>query len=347
MLIAETTDPLMQAASSQLPAADRPRGRYAPSPTGLIHVGNARTALTAWLSVRARGGSFLWRVEDLDGPRALPGMEEAALEDLAWLGLDWDEGPDVGGPFAPYRQSERSAYYEAALDRLHGAGRLFPCHHSRKDLLELASAPHGHDGLPPYPSSLRPAYLPPDWLSVLRACRNPDAAIRFIVHDRPVTFVDRVYGEITERVDQTVGDFVLKRRDGLYAYQLAVVVDDLMMGVTEVVRGEDLLASTARQMQLIEALGGTPPAYAHVPLVLNAKGEKLSKRDEGLTLRSLREHGVHPEQLAGYFGYTLGLLPTPRPCAARDLIPLFAWERIPRSPWLLPDDLPLILRDMG
>ena len=326
------------------PAAGPPRGRYAPSPTGQIHVGNARTALAAWLSIRAQGGAFVWRVEDLDGPRAVTGMEEAAVEDLSWLGLDWDEGPDVGGPYAPYRQSERSGCYESALDRLFAAGRLFPCHHSRKDLLELASAPHGHDGLPPYPATLRPAYLAPDWLAVLRACRNPDAAIRFVVHDRPVTFTDQIYGEVTERVDETVGDFVLKRRDGLYAYQLAVVVDDLLMDVTEVVRGEDLLASTARQLQLVEALGGTPPAYAHLPLVLNAAGEKLSKRDEALTLRSLREHGVRPEQLCGFLAYTMGLLERPRAATAHELVERFDWDCIRPAPCLLPDDLPARLR---
>jgi glutamyl-tRNA synthetase len=252
----------------------------------MIHVGNARTALVAWLSVRSRGGSFVWRVEDIDLPRVVPGMAAAQIEDLSWLGLDWDEGPDVGGPFAPYRQSERSALYEEALHRLAAAGRLFPCRLSRKDLQAMASAPHGGEEAP-YPASLRPGDLDPDWFE--RFCSGPgrttDAAIRFRVDDRPMTFVDRVQGSIIERVDLAVGDFVLKRRDGLWAYQLAVVVDDLAMGIDDVVRGSDLLASTARQIQLIEALGGTPPAYAHVPLMINAGREKLSKRDHGLTLR--------------------------------------------------------------
>ncbi|HEU5115712.1 MAG TPA: glutamate--tRNA ligase family protein, partial [Isosphaeraceae bacterium] len=139
------------------------RGRYAPSPTGLIHLGNARTALAAWLSVRSQGGVFVWRLEDLDAPRVVPGTAEAAMEDLAWLGLDWDEGPDVGGPHTPYRQSERSGFYEAALNRLAEVGRIFPCRVSRKDLLELSSAPHGSEGLPPYPPELRPSDLDPDW----------------------------------------------------------------------------------------------------------------------------------------------------------------------------------------
>lgn len=321
-----------------------PRGRYAPSPTGLIHVGNARTALVAWLSMRSQGGTFVWRLEDLDPPRVVPGMAEAAMEDLRWLGLDWDEGPDVGGPYAPYIQSLRSAAYEEAIDRLNAAGRLFPCRRSRKDLQTLASAPHGPEGGAPYPATFRPERLDPDWLDRLRSLEKPDAALRFRVHDRPVEWIDRIQGPQTERVDRTVGDFVLKRRDGLWAYQLAVVVDDLLMEIDEVVRGADLLDSTARQIQLIEALGGTVPTYAHVPLVVNAKGEKLSKRDAGLTLRSLRESGVRPEALAGYLGWSLGLLDRPEPRAAAELVNRFTWERIGTETWVLPEDLSASLK---
>jgi glutamyl-tRNA synthetase len=320
----------------------RPRGRYAPSPTGGIHVGNARTALAAWLSARGRGGRFVWRVEDLDPPRVVPGMAAAQMEDLAWLGLDWDEGPDVGGPFGLYTQSERSAVYENALRRLAAAGFLFPCRLSRKDLQAMASAPHGAEEAP-YPASLRPAALDADGFERLREAGRTDAAIRFRVHGRPVSFVDRVQGPITERVDLAVGDFVLKRRDGLWAYQLAVVVDDLAMAIDDVVRGADLLASTARQIQLIEALGGTPPAYAHVPLMVNTLGEKLSKRDDGLTLRSLRAAGIAPAAVAGYLAYSLGLLDRPEPCRPADLVPVFAWERIGRADWRLPEDLAALL----
>jgi glutamyl-tRNA synthetase len=307
-----------------------PRGRYAPSPTGPIHVGNARTALAAWLSVRSRGGAFVWRVEDLDPPRVVPGMAEAQRRDLAWLGLDWDEGP--------YAQSERTAFYEEVLDRLAAAGRLFPCRRSRKDLHALASAPHGSEGAP-YPASYRPQHLDPGWYAGLRGAARPDAALRFRVDDRPVAWTDRVDGPRVERVDETVGDFVLKRRDGLYAYQLAVVVDDLAMGIDDVVRGADLLDSTARQIQLIEALGGTPPAYAHVPLVVSPAGEKLSKRDRGLALSGLRAAGISAEALTGWLGWSLGLLERPEPCRPTDLVPLFAWERIRRGEVRLPADL--------
>ena len=318
------------------------RGRYAPSPTGLLHVGSGRTALAAWLSVRARGGTFVMRVEDLDGPRTVEGMAEAILDDLHWMGLDWDEGPDAGGPYAPYTQSERSRYYEAALEQLYRAGRIFPCRRSRKDLRSLATAPHGADGPPPYPAAWRPRRLAPGWYNAF--CDGPaDAALRFQVDNDPVAFTDLLYGRVVEDVAANVGDFVLKRRDGLYAYQLAVVVDDLLMGIDEVVRGEDLLASTARQIQLIEALGGQRPTYAHVPLVVNADGEKLSKRDEALTIASLRAAGVAAEALVGYLGYSLGLQPAPTPCRAADLVPLFEWTKIPREPWPLPDDLAMRL----
>ncbi len=330
----------------------RPRGRYAPSPTGPIHLGNARSALVAWLSVRRNGGVFVWREEDLDPPRVVPGMAAAQRADLAWLGLDWDEGPDVGGGAGPYRQSERSAFYEAALAELAGAGRLFPCRRSRRDLAAASSAPHGPDEQPPYPAALRPHHLDPGWYEALH--RPPaaipagpaDAALRFRVEEGEVRFADRLQGEQVERVDRTVGDFVLKRRDGLYAYQLAVVVDDLRMGIDEVVRGADLLASTARQIALCEALGGTPPAYAHVPLVLDAQGGKLSKRDAAADLAGLRAGGAAAEQVVGYLAWSLGLLAEPAACRAADLVPLFAWRRLGRAPFRLPADFAGAIREM-
>jgi len=244
----------------------------------------------------------------------------------------------VGGPCAPYAQSQRSAIYEEALRRLAAAGRLFPCRLSRKDLQAMASAPHGAEEAP-YPASLRPRELAPGWFEEICSVGGSAAAVRFRVDERPVSFLDRVQGPVTERVDLAVGDFVLKRRDGLWAYQLAAVVDDLAMEIDDVVRGADLLASTARQIQLIEALGATPPAYAHVPLMVNARGEKLSKRDRGLTLRSLREAGVAPTAVAGYLAFALGLLDRSEPCRPADLVPLFAWERIGRADWVLPEDL--------
>ena len=319
------------------------RGRFAPSPTGGLHLGSALVALAAWLSVRSQGGMYLWRVEDLDGPRVVPGAAEIQMEEARWLGLDWDEGPEVGGPHAPYCQSERSALYEDALARLAEAGRLFPCHRSRKDLRALATAPHGHEGLPPYPASLRPQALAPDWFGHYRADPTPDAALRFRVADDPVTFADCVQRTITEDVAAEVGDFVLKRRDGVYAYQLAVVVDDLAMGITEVVRGADLLDSTARQIHLIEALGGTPPAYAHVPLLVKETGEKLSKRNDALTMATLCEEAIAPEAVVGWLAHALGQLDMPRRVSPPDLIATFDWARVPAGRITVPDNLPTVL----
>ncbi|MFN3597257.1 MAG: tRNA glutamyl-Q(34) synthetase GluQRS [Rubricoccaceae bacterium] len=312
-----------------------PRGRFAPSPTGDLHLGSALAALAAWASVRRAGGTLVYRVEDIDGPRAVLGAAERQMADLRWLGLDWDEGPDVGGPHAPYRQSERDAVYEAALARLAEAGRLFPCRRSRRDLLALASAPHGPEGLPPYPAAWRPRALPPDWY----ARRPPDAALRFRVDAPAVVVEDRVFGPVEEDVRETVGDFVLRRRDGVYAYQLAVVADDLAMGVTEVVRGADLLASTARQVLLIGALGGRAPSYAHVPLLVDAAGEKLSKRHGSLRVGALREAGWSPEAVVGWLAWALGQQDAPAPRAPRAVAAAWDWARVRPAPIRVPEAL--------
>ena len=313
-----------------------PVGRFAPSPTGDLHLGSALALVGAWASARSRGGRFVWRVEDLDGPRAVAGAAERQIEDARWLGVDWDEGPDPDAPDrdlgarGPYRQSRRGDAYEAALARLADAGRLFPCRRSRKDLQALATAPHGASGLPPYPARWRPAPLGDGWLDALG--ERPDCALRFRVDDPPVTFDDRVVGRVTEDVRETVGDVVLRRRDGAYAYQLAVVVDDLAHGVTEVVRGQDLLDSTARQILLIRALGGTPPAYAHLPLLVNEAGEKLSKRDAVPTVRGLRERGVEPEAVVGWLAHALGQSESRAPMAAAELARRWDWARVRTGP---------------
>ena len=302
-----------------MPSAAAPVvGRFAPSPTGELHLGSALALLAAWASARSQGGRFLWRIEDLDGPRAVPGAAERQLAAARWLGLDWDA--------PPVRQSERGPHYADALRRLARAGRLFPCRVSRAELRTLASAPHGA-GLPPFPPSLRPDLPPPGWLD--GEAPPHDAALRLLVDDAPVTFRDGVVGTVTEDVRAAVGDVVLRRRDGVVAYQLAVVVDDLAQGVTEVVRGRDLLDSTARQIVLARALGGTPPAYAHVPLVVAPDGEKLSKRDGALGLDALREAGARPERVVAWLAAALGHPGATSPAALADG---FALARVPDRP---------------
>ncbi|MEL7060880.1 MAG: tRNA glutamyl-Q(34) synthetase GluQRS [Acidobacteriota bacterium] len=328
----EPSWPEILAAGDRLRDADGGRGRWAPTPSGWIHLGNARTALAAWLMTRAAGGSFLFRLEDLDRPRTVTEAVPAAQDDLRWLGLDWDEGPDTGGPSLPYEQSRRTAVYRAALDHLAAVERLFPCRRSRRELRDLARAPHGAytaDHVPAYPRRWRPREVAPDWYRAALAAA--DAALRFRVADGATTFVDGLFGPQRQEVTREVGDFVLRRRDGLIAYQLAVVVDDLAMGVGQVVRGTDLLDSTARQLQLIEALGGRPPAHLHVPMLLDADGEKLSKRHSALEIRALRSRGVASSAVIGLLAWTLGLIETARPVAPSALVEDFAPDRLRRD----------------
>lgn len=269
------------------------RGRLAPTPTGLLHIGHARTFAVA--AQRAAGAGLVMRIEDLDGPRCREEYVAAALEDLRWLGLTWTEGPDIGGPHAPYRQSERTAWYLDVWRRLEAAGVIYPSPHSRKDVEEAATAPHermpGNAAGPTdpiFPVSLRPASWP-------RASEPGSVAWRFQVPDgRVIEFRDALCGIVRLTAGVDFGDFVVWRRDALPAYELAVVADDHAMEIEEVVRGEDLLTSTARQILLYEALGWPPPEWCHAPLVCDAEGNRLAKRTGGLAIRDLRDQGKSP-----------------------------------------------------
>ncbi|HEY7782745.1 MAG TPA: tRNA glutamyl-Q(34) synthetase GluQRS [Ktedonobacterales bacterium] len=298
------------------------RGRYAPSPTGTLHLGNLRTALLAWLYARAAGGAFVLRLEDLDLPRMRPGAAARMLEDLRWLGLDWDEGPDIGGPLGPYVQSQRAALYDATLGRLWANGLLYPCYCTRAELARLASAPQGPgDEGPPYPGTCR-RLSPRERAAREAAGRRP--ALRFRAPRTPITFVDGVAGPVTERVVNAVGDFVVRRSDGVIAYQLAVVVDDALMGITQVVRGADLLGSTARQLALYDALGyPRPTEYAHVPLALDAGGERLAKREAAAGLDALRARSLSASKVTGALAASCGLWPPAVPATPRALLATF------------------------
>lgn len=271
-------------------------GRYAPSPSGPQHLGNARTALLAWLSARSVGGRFVLRVEDLDPDRSRRIHEDTILADLRWLGIDWDEGPDVGGSHGPYRQSERGDCYLDALARL----ETFACTCSRRELRESASAPHGVE--PVYPGTCLHRLMDP-WSPVARP-----VSTRWHAPRGSVQATDPRLGVLVQDVATDIGDFVLRRGDGAWAYQLAVVVDDAAMGITEVVRGDDLWTSTPRQVLLQRALGLPTPRYAHAPLLLGRGGTKLSKRDGAPDVAALREGGADPRRVVAALARSCGLL---------------------------------------
>ena len=308
------------------------RGRYAPSPTGPLHLGNARTALLAWLHARAPGGAFVLRVEDLDGPRVRAGMEARILDELRWLGLDWDEGPDVGGPNGPYRQSLLADRHSAALERLREAGLAYPCFCSRAEIAAASHAPHGPaDEGPRYPGTCRD--LSPAELARRAAVRRP--AWRLRVGEGLVTFDDLVHGPQAHDVRAATGDFVVMRADGVAAYQLAVVVDDAAMGITDVVRGDDLLPSTARQLLLFRALGLAEPRFAHVPLVVGEDGARLAKRHGALSLGELRGRGADPREVVGLLAALAGLAPDGARASPRDLVGGFGLAKLRRDPAVL------------
>ena len=270
------------------------RGRLAPTPTGLLHVGHARTFALA--ASRAAGAGLVMRIEDLDRDRCRPEFTAAALDDLHWLGLEWTEGPDIGGPHAPYEQSRRGDWFLEVGRRLAATGVIYPSPHSRRDVEEAATAPHlpAAGGEPVFPPALRPASWP-------RAITPGGVPWRFCVPDgRVIEFEDGRLDTVRRTAGVDFGDFVVWRRDDLAAYELAVVADDHAMEIEEVVRGEDLLTSTARQLLLYEALGWKPPHWFHAPLVVDTAGQRLAKRAGGLAIRELRARGLTPaEVLAG------------------------------------------------
>jgi glutamyl-tRNA synthetase len=307
------------------------RGRYAPSPTGPLHLGNARTALLSWLAARAGGGAYVMRIEDLDGPRVRPGLEARILDELRWLGLDWDEGPDVGGAAGPYRQSERLPRYADALARLRGAGHVYPCFCSRAEVAAASQAPHGPaDEGPRYRGTC--AALSAGEVARRSATRRP--AWRFRVPPGRIAFADGVHGNASFDVSEAVGDFVVARADGVPAYQLAVVVDDAAMGISDVVRGDDLLPSTARQILLYRALDLPPPRFAHVPLVVGEDGTRLAKRHGAPSLGDLRDRGADPREVLALLADISGL-GAGRRGSPRDLVAGFDIAGLPRRPAVL------------
>lgn len=302
-------------------------GRYAPSPSGPLHLGNARTALIAWLQARLATMPFILRIEDLDLPRVRPGSSEQIIDDLQWLGIDWDECGNIyaNDVISPYYQSQRKHYYEAALTQLRDEGLIYPCYCSRKDIRNAASAPHRHESGPIYPGTCRDSNQRNE-----RAQRHHGkaAAWRYRVAKRTIEFEDRIVGKVSQSLDKAVGDFVVRRADGLYAYQLAVVVDDGLMGITDVVRGADLLDSSARQIELFEALGYPVPTFWHIPLMVDEKGIRLSKRDGSDSIEMWRQQEKSAPLLIAQLAATLGLVTENRPLSANELLQELSLEKL-------------------
>ncbi len=297
-----------------------PTGRFAPSPTGVLHLGNLRTALASWLSARTAGGRWIIRMEDVDGPRCRRELGDQQLADLETLGLVSD---------APILwQSDRGDRYREVLGQLASEGHLYTCACTRRDLAVLASAPHAEDGLRPYPGRCRER----------RVDHFCPEALRVQLPDGPLAWDDRVLGPQTDEPSRLTGDPLVFRRDGCFAYHLAVVVDDGDQGVTEVVRGADLRSVTATHLHLQSLLGMPHPAYAHLGMVTAPDGSRLGKRDGALGLEALRRRGMAPSDLLGWLGWSLGCLPTPKPVQAEDLVPTFAWSRVPAGPVAIPRD---------
>lgn len=307
-------------------------GRFAPTPSGRLHLGNLFCSLIAWLSAKAKGGEVLLRIEDLDRERCQTDYVLQAERDMEFLGLSWEQGGSRGGP--EYFQGNRAGYYQGLLDRLTEAGTVYPCFCSRAEL-HAADAPHASDGEPVYSGKCR--LLSQEERE--RKFRERSPALRLQVPKRTITFTDGHYGPYSQDLETECGDFILRRSDGVFAYQLAVVGDDAAMSVTEVVRGRDLLSSTPRQLLLYELLGLPAPAFFHVPLLLGPDGKRLSKRDRDDSLDALRDRGLSAEDILGRLAFLAGLIDRPEPASALELIPAFSWEKVPKEDILLPEGL--------
>lgn len=289
-----------------------------------MHLGNVYAALMSWLSAKAQGGTWLLRIEDLDPQRSKAEYAQQLEDDLHWLGLDWDEGGlDDLGPAGPYSQSRRGDIYQEYFNLLVDKGLIYPCSCTRADVL-ASQAPHESDGRVAYKGTCRPAPEPPFAFDA-----GKKGAKRLYVPDREIRFNDAVYGPQSVDLARHCGDFVVRRADGAWAYQLAVVVDDALMGVTEVIRGNDLLLSAAQQIYIYELFGLKAPTFGHIPLLCNAAGQRLSKRDQSLSMEHLRARFT-PEEVIGRIANLAGITPTFTPATPAQLLPHFNLQSTPR-----------------
>ena len=298
-------------------------GRFAPTPSGRLHLGNILCCLLAYLSARSQGGRFLLRIEDVDIPRCPKRLSDQCIEDLRFLGFDWDE--------APLFQSECGEIYQHYFDLLHEKGLVYPCFCTRAQL-HAAQAPNLGDHEPVYAGTC--AGLTAQEQAEREKTRRP--AMRMRVPDKTVSVLDGHYGAFSENLARDCGDYIIRRSDGLWGYQLAVVIDDALTGVSEVVRGRDILFSTPRQIELFETLGFTPPSFYHIPLLTDSQGRRLAKRDKDLDLTALSQRYT-PQQILGALAFSCGILPENRPTSLDELVKLFDWKHVRRDDLRLPE----------
>lgn len=307
-------------------------GRLAPSPTGGLHLGHARTFLIAWLAARHAQGRIILRIEDLDTTRVRPKMDQLAIDDLVWLGLNWDEGPDRPGTHGPYHQSDRLTLYDEALKQLIDAGLVYPCTCTRAEIARMQSAPHAEDEAPIYPGTCADRTA---WEGMRLMQSKTPFAWRLRTPHTPLAWIDRFSGPLSKSCG---GDFIVARFPAAYAYQLAVVADDARMGVTQVVRGDDLVTSTPRQLLLYHALGFNPPEFAHVPLAVDATGRRLAKRDQSIKLSTLRTSGIDPTVIVGLLAHSCGWTKRVERSRPEDWVGRADPFSIPRAPWVVNND---------
>lgn len=309
------------------------KGRFAPTPSGNMHLGNALCYLLAWLSARSQGGKLVLRFEDADRLRMHADAVQQTYSDLEWLGLDWDEGPASGEDGGEYFQSCRTEIYDRAFEELRARGLVYPCFCSRQDV-RLAAAPHAEDRVPVYPGTCRA--LTEAEIAARMKTRAP--AWRLRVKDETVTFFDRLRGEQRFSLACELGDFPIRRADGVYCYQFTTALDDALMGVSEVVRSNDLLSSTPWQIAVQRLFGYEPPAFVHIPMLLDEEGKRMAKRDFSLSLRELRQR-YGPEDVIGRLAFLAGLRADASPCRAEELPDGFSWDRLPQSDLVTPAGL--------
>lgn len=320
-----------------------PVGRLAPSPTGALHLGNARSFLLAWLSIRSQGGRLLLRMEDIDSPRVKPWTVQETIDTLRWLGIDWDAGPENGGTTdsIPLTQSLRLERYAEIIHELVDSGVIYRCYCTRREIDLAASAPHEQSGIlegTRYPGTCRELQLPGT---------RERYAWRWRLSDEEVSWRDNFCGEQRANPFRQLGDFVAARQDSIPAYQLAVVTDDNDMNVTEVVRGDDLLFSTYRQLAILEHFSWTPPTYYHVPLMVGHDGRRLAKRHGDTRIAALKDLGISPCAVVGYLAWSCGLVPEPMPITAADLVGSFCWDLEAQPTTVVHDDVVLLLKRLS